>query len=138
MADTPTDVQDNTTARRFVIEDDGAQAELLDRKRPDRLILIHTDVPHALAGRGLGGRLIRAAIASTRAEHLTVMPWCPFVERQLVWTVHSRLRPGHSVVAPPLRSGRAVTTKGVAWASESVSSWRWVADRRCSRGGAMR
>jgi GNAT superfamily N-acetyltransferase len=47
------------------------------------LILIHTEVPEALAGRGIGGRLVRAAVASARAEHLTIVPWCPFARRWL-------------------------------------------------------
>ena len=83
MSDAPTDVRDDTTASRFVIAEDGVEAELLYRKLAGRLILIHTGVPDALGGRGIGGRLIRAAIADARAEHLTIVPWCPFARRWL-------------------------------------------------------
>lgn len=80
---TPTDVRNDTTASRFVVAEDGVEAKLLYRRRADRLILIHTDVPEELGGRGIGARLVRAAIAYAREEHLTVVPWCPFARRWL-------------------------------------------------------
>ena len=83
MPDAPTDVRNDTTASRFVVAADGVEAELRYRKRAGRLILIHTDVPDALSGRGIGGQLVRAAIAQAQAEHLTIVPWCPFARRWL-------------------------------------------------------
>jgi predicted GNAT family acetyltransferase len=83
MPDVPTDVRDDTTASRLVITTDGIEAELHYRRRSGRLILIHTEVPDSLAGRGIGGRLVRAAIGVARAEHLTLVPWCPFARRWL-------------------------------------------------------
>jgi uncharacterized protein len=83
MSDAGTDVRHDATASRFVIAENGVEAELLYRKRPGRLILIHTEVPDALGGRGIGGRLVRAAIALARTEHLTIVPWCPFARRWL-------------------------------------------------------
>ena len=83
MSDAPNDVRDDTTAGRFVIAEGGVEAELVFTKRPGRLILVHTEVPEVLAGRGIGGRLVRAAIADARAEHLTIVPWCPFARRWL-------------------------------------------------------
>jgi uncharacterized protein len=77
------DVQHDSGRSRFLLEEDGLEAELQYRKRADRLILIHTEVPDALGGRGIGARLVRAAIAHARAEHLTVVPWCPFARRWL-------------------------------------------------------
>ena len=41
-------------------------------------MLVHTEVPDALAGRGLGGRLVTAALDRAEREGLTVVPWCPF------------------------------------------------------------
>ena len=83
MSDAPTDVRNDTTTGRFVVAEDGLEAELRYRKRAGRLILIHTDVPDALGGRGIGGRLVRAAIAHAGAEHLTIVPWCPFARQWL-------------------------------------------------------
>ena len=83
MTDAPTEVRHDAAANRFVLADDGREPELVYRKRPGRLILIHTAVPDDLAGRGIGGRLIRIAITRARAEHLTIVPLCPFVQRWL-------------------------------------------------------
>jgi predicted GNAT family acetyltransferase len=68
---------------RFVFEEDGLEAELVYRERADRLILIHTEVPHELGGRGIGRQLVRAALAHARAEQLTIVPWCPFARQWL-------------------------------------------------------
>jgi predicted GNAT family acetyltransferase len=86
MADTdPTDatVTDNPAESRFELEVDGHLAQLVYRRRADRLILVHTEVPDELGGRGLGGVLVRAAVARAAAEELTVVPWCPFARAWL-------------------------------------------------------
>lgn len=83
MNDAPTEVRDDLATSRFVIEDDGVEAQLLYRRRPERLILIHTEVPDAISDRGFGSQLVRAALATARAENLTVVPWCPFARRWL-------------------------------------------------------
>src|SRR3954471_1796616 len=77
------DVRDDAEASRFVIERDGVTAELVYATEPGRLILVHTGVPQALEGRGVGGTLVRAAVARARKEHLTIVPWCPFARRWL-------------------------------------------------------
>ncbi len=63
---------------RFVYRDGHAEAELLYHVNGGRLVLVHTEVPDALAGRGLGGRLVTAALDRAEREGLTVVPWCPF------------------------------------------------------------
>jgi uncharacterized protein len=83
MSDTPSDVRNDATASRFFIAVQGTEAELLYRTRAGRLILIHTEVPEELAGRGIGGRLVGAALAHARTEHMTIVPWCPFARRWL-------------------------------------------------------
>jgi predicted GNAT family acetyltransferase len=76
-------VVDDTSASRFVISEGGAEAELLYRINGDRMILIHTGVPDEWGGHGIGGRLMRTALARAGAEGLTVVPWCPFARRWL-------------------------------------------------------
>jgi uncharacterized protein len=83
MSNAPTDVRDDAEAGRLVIEEDGLEAELFYRQRAGRLVLIHTEVPDALGGHGIGGRLVRAAVARARAEDLTLVPWCPFARQWL-------------------------------------------------------
>jgi predicted GNAT family acetyltransferase len=81
MPETTSEVRHEPSEGRFVLAEDGAEAELRYRQRADRLILIHTGVPDALGGRGIGGRLVRAAVAYAREAHLTVVPWCPFARK---------------------------------------------------------
>jgi predicted GNAT family acetyltransferase len=49
------------------------------RSRPDRIVMIHTEVDERLEGRGLGGRLVSGALDDVRARGLHVTPLCPFV-----------------------------------------------------------
>ena len=72
------DVIDNTDASRFELRADGWLAELIYHVRGDRLVLIHTEVPVELEGRGIGGRLVTAAVDRAAREGLTVVPLCPF------------------------------------------------------------
>jgi predicted GNAT family acetyltransferase len=77
------DLIDVERENRFVFEENGYVAELVYQVEDGRLILIHTGVPEELGGRGIAGRLARAAIDKAVREHLTVVPWCPFARRWL-------------------------------------------------------
>jgi uncharacterized protein len=72
------DVIDSTDASRFELRPDGWLAELAYRVRGDRLVLAHTEVPLELEGRGIGGRLVTAAVDRAAHEGLTLVPLCPF------------------------------------------------------------
>ena len=72
------DVIDNTDASRFELRADGWLAELVYHIRGDRLVLIHTEVPLELEGRGIGGRLVTAAVDRAAREGRTLVPLCPF------------------------------------------------------------
>ena len=74
-------VVDDTGNNRLVIDAGGVEAELIYRVRPGRLILVHTEVPAALEGHGLGGRLVQAAIDRAARTGETLVPWCPFARR---------------------------------------------------------
>jgi uncharacterized protein len=77
------DVVDVPEESRFVLRAPGATAELDYHLNGSRLVLIHTEVPQALSGHGVGGRLVRAAIDRAARDRLTVVPWCPFARRWL-------------------------------------------------------
>ncbi len=77
MTDAP-QVTDDPAGSRFVYAVDGQEAELLYRLRGRRLVLVHTEVPPALEGRGVGGRLVTAAVRRAATEGLAIVPSCPF------------------------------------------------------------
>jgi predicted GNAT family acetyltransferase len=76
-------VIDNPSRSRFEIEIDGHLAELLYERHGDRLVLVHTEVPDALSGRGLGGKLVTAAVDTAEAKGLTIVARCPYAKRWL-------------------------------------------------------
>jgi uncharacterized protein len=84
MADHATPVPENRESeQRFVVTIEGHEAELIYDRTPERLILIHTEVPDALEGHGVGSALVRAAIDLAARENLVVVPRCPFARRWL-------------------------------------------------------
>ncbi len=76
-------VVDDTARSQFVIREGGAEAELIYVIEGNRMLLVHTGVPEEWGGHGIGGRLVRAALARARADVLTVVPWCPYARRWL-------------------------------------------------------
>ena len=77
MGDNP-EITDNAKEGRFEVHIDGVRAELLYRVRGGRLVIEHTGVPDELAGHGLGGKLVAAAVNKAIAGGLTVVSVCPF------------------------------------------------------------
>lgn len=69
---------DNPSASRFETTVDGALAQLVYQRTPGRLVLAHTVVPDELEGRGIGGALVSAAVASAVADGSTIVPDCSF------------------------------------------------------------
>lgn len=73
-------VVDNADRSRFEITIDGRMVGLADYVlRPGVMALTHTEVDEAYRGRGLAGRLVRAALDSARGHGLAVIPACPYV-----------------------------------------------------------
>jgi uncharacterized membrane protein YoaK (UPF0700 family)/predicted GNAT family acetyltransferase len=71
-------VTDNRAESRLELRADGGLAYLEYRLNGKRLVLIHTETPVELEGRGFGGRLVAAAVDRAKQENLTVVPLCPF------------------------------------------------------------
>jgi uncharacterized protein len=79
----PAEVVDNTGDSRLELRADGELAELVYRRHGKRLVLIHTEVPSELEGRGIGGTLVTAAIDLAARDGLTLVPLCPFARSWL-------------------------------------------------------
>jgi predicted GNAT family acetyltransferase len=54
------------------------RAVLEYRMSGGRMVILHTDVPEALRGGGVGGRLVQAALDHARTHGLRVEPRCPY------------------------------------------------------------
>lgn len=67
---------------RFEIRAGGEPAYLSYAEMDGRLYLMHTEVPEALGGRGLGGELVRAALEHARGAGMQVVAFCPYAQ---VW-----------------------------------------------------
>lgn len=78
-----TAVVDDTDHEQFAATIEGDTAKLEYQLEGDRLLLLHTEVPEAFRGQGMGGQLVEAAIAKAQTDHLTVVPWCPYARRWL-------------------------------------------------------
>ena len=72
------DVTDNRGLHRFETTIDGQTAFLSYERGRQSMALIHTEVPPPLRGRHLGDRLVEAALAVARSNHLNVVAVCPF------------------------------------------------------------
>ena len=72
-------VHDNPATHRFELEQDGATAFAEYEKHGGVINFVHTEVPKALEGRGIGGRLVSQALAQVRTEGLRVKADCSFV-----------------------------------------------------------
>jgi uncharacterized protein len=80
---TEPDVLFDPSASRFTFEDDGHVAELQGGLAGRRFVIVHTRVPDEMEGRGVGGRLVRAAVDHAVADDLTLVPQCPFARSWL-------------------------------------------------------
>ena len=72
------EVTDNQPESRFELKTLGYLAELQYWRDGNKLILIHTEVPAELEGRGIGGMLVTAALDRAARDRLTIVPSCPF------------------------------------------------------------
>ena len=64
---------------RFEMDLDGGVAYSNYRRDGNVLTILHTEVPAALNGRGIGSALARGILDLARAQGLKVVPVCPFV-----------------------------------------------------------
>jgi uncharacterized protein len=85
----------NEEAHRFEMQVGGLRALIAYRRFPDRIVFTHTEVPPSLEDQGLAAKLAHMAHDFARANHLRVVPLCPYVASFL--RKHSEY---HDLLAP--------------------------------------
>lgn len=63
---------------RFLASVNGIEAHLDYRLEGELMVITHTSVPDAIAGRGVAGKLTRAAFELARAQGWKVRPACSY------------------------------------------------------------
>jgi uncharacterized protein len=76
-------VRDNKERQRFELEADGHIAFSNYKRGDGVLTIMHTEVPKALEGRGMGSSLIKGALDIARWQGLKVNALCPFAKAYL-------------------------------------------------------
>ena len=73
-------VRDNPEESRLETEVNGQIATLTYERHPHAVVLVETDVPPALRGRGVANALAKWAIETAERDNLRVVAVCPFVQ----------------------------------------------------------
>lgn len=71
-------VMHDRSGRRFSVEVDGLECELVYRLAGSVMTITHTGVPAPLAGHGIGALLMGAALHTARAAGWKVLPACAY------------------------------------------------------------
>jgi predicted GNAT family acetyltransferase len=74
------DIRHNEEESQFETTVDGHVAVAgYDLEEPNRIVFTHTNVPEALAGRGIAGEIVKFGLDHARDKKLTVVPQCSYV-----------------------------------------------------------
>ena len=79
-----TPIVDNPEEHRFEAREGDEVAYLTYRRGADHIVLLHTEVPGAMSGKGVGSGLVREALEGARADGRRVVIICPFARAFLV------------------------------------------------------
>ena len=73
-------VRNNTAEHRYELTVEGHIAATYYKIADGVITFVHTEVPDALAGRGVGSKLVKGALDQVRSQGLKVVAQCPFVK----------------------------------------------------------
>jgi len=76
-------VINNEQRQQFQLPVEGEIGFLEYRLHEGAIVLMHTEVPETLGGRGIGSALAAAAFDYARNHQLKVKVYCPFVKKYL-------------------------------------------------------
>lgn len=88
-------IENDQAAQRWEAHVDQYVAVAEYRRRGNTIFFIHTEVPHELEGQGVASKLIKTALDDASAQHLAVVPFCPFVAGYI------RRHPDYKALVPP-------------------------------------
>lgn len=72
-------VTHNAARLRYELPTDHGLAIAVYRQQGDSRAFTHTEVPPEDEGKGLGAKIVRAALEDTRRQRLKIVPLCSFV-----------------------------------------------------------
>lgn len=74
--------EDNGKKGVFYVDVDGKRVALMTYTwaGSDKIIIDHTEVGDSLRGKGIGYKLVEAAVGFFREKNLKVIPLCPFAK----------------------------------------------------------
>lgn len=72
-------VTHNADRHRYELPTDHGLAIAVYRQQGDSRVFTHTEVPPEDEGKGLGAKVVRAALEDTRRQGLKIVPLCSFV-----------------------------------------------------------
>lgn len=72
-------VKDNPAQSRFELATPDGMAYIVYKREGRRVVLVHTEVPEALSGHGIGSKLVRGTLDRLRGDGDEVVPRCEFV-----------------------------------------------------------
>ena len=76
--------RDNTDQLQYELETDAGIALMTYRDSPrGHRVLVHTEVPPAMQGLGVGSRLVKAVLDDAHAHGRPIVPACEFVKSYL-------------------------------------------------------
>lgn len=78
-------IQEHKNKGAFYIEEDGEWVAEMTYKREGlrKIVIDHTEVDETLRNKGVGKRMVEAAVKYARKNNLLIKPTCPFVKKVL-------------------------------------------------------
>ena len=84
MAESPDNtVTDNAARSRYELAAGDDVAFIDHVGEGDAVAFVHTEVPEAMEGKGVGSRLVKGALEDARRRGLKVVPRCQFVREYI-------------------------------------------------------
>lgn len=72
-------VTHNVAQQRYELPVEHGRAIVVYRQQGDARIFTHTEVPPEDEGKGIGARIVKAALEDTRKQGFRIVPACSFV-----------------------------------------------------------